>query len=101
MKYLVELAHSHLPADYVLSELHLEFGRAPQPTGDPDILKLKVEYGSISVLCDYDHNRVWITIDTESNEQYEAVCKRIEKMLERTRHVGNLNWSQIEIENKP
>jgi hypothetical protein len=97
MKYLVELAHSHLPADYVLSELHLEFGRAPQPTGDPDILKLKVDSGSIAVLCDYDNNRVWITINTDSETQYTEICARIEKMLNRTRHVGNLKWSQLEI----
>lgn len=97
MKYLVELSHSHLPADYLFSELHLEFGRAPEPTGDPDILKLKLELGAISVLCDYDRNRVWITIDTADPHLYQQICQRIEEMLTRTKHVGNVQWSQIEL----
>lgn len=97
MKYLVELSHSNLPADYVLSELHLEFGRAPEPTGDPDILKLRLDSGNIFVLCDYEYNRVWITIETDDEPTYHTVCQRIEQLLSHNRHAGIIHWSQIEV----
>jgi hypothetical protein len=97
MKYLVELSHSHLPADYILSEMHLEFGRAPQATGDPDILKLRLDNGHILVLCDYDNNRVWITIETPDDRSYHEVCERIEILLARSHRAGKVQWSQIEV----
>lgn len=97
MKYLVELNSSDVKADFILSELHLEFGRSPEPTGDPDILRLAVDDGSVKVLCDYDHNRVWLTIETVSEEKYSTVSKRIEKVLEQSKNRGFIAWSQTEI----
>ncbi|NJL93280.1 MAG: hypothetical protein HC915_05890 [Anaerolineae bacterium] len=95
MKFLVELSHSHFPADYILSELHLEFGRAPELTGDPDILKLRMSDGTIAVLCDYERNRVWITLETDSDQVYRNTCQRIEQLLDRNMLAGKLHWNQI------
>ena len=97
MKYLVELSHSHLPADYILSELHLEFGRSPEVTQDPDILKLRLEDGHISVLCDYERNRVWITIHTPDEDHHQKINQRIKELLDRHRMAGKLLWSEIAV----
>ncbi|MFP4321364.1 MAG: hypothetical protein ACLFTK_02825 [Anaerolineales bacterium] len=98
MKYLVELNSSNVPADYILSELHLEFGRALESTGDADILKLQVDTGAVSVLCDYDNNRVWISIDMPTGENYQSITQRIEHLLDNSRDRGYIEWSQIEID---
>jgi|GEM_PF-5691366 len=95
MKYLVELNSSDVPADYILSELHLEFGRSPESTGDPDILRLKIDPNSVMVLCDYDNNRVWLTIETTDDETYQLISKRIESLLDRSQNRGFISWSQI------
>lgn len=97
MKYLVELNSADVPADFILSELHLEFGRSPEPTGDPDILKLRVERGAVAVLCDYDNNRLWVTIEAPTGYQYAALSQRIEKLLDRSRDRGYIEWSQIRL----
>jgi len=97
MKYLVELNSPNVPADFILSELHLEFGRAPEPTRDPDILKLRVDSSAVAVLVDYDNNRVWITIEAPDDVSYEATSKRIENLLESSKNRGMIAWSQIEI----
>jgi hypothetical protein len=97
MKYLVELNSPNVPADYIMSELHLEFGRSPEPTGDPDILKLRVESGAVMVLVDYDRNRVWLTIETPDGESSEPIAKRIEGLLDRSKDRGFIEWSQIQI----
>lgn len=98
MKYLVELNSNNVPADFLFSELHLEFGRSPERADDPDILKLRMETGHVAVLCDYDNNRLWITIDVEDDQKYQEVSKRIEKLLEQSKNRGVIEWSQIEIE---
>jgi hypothetical protein len=97
MKYLVELKHSSLPADYLLSELHNEFGSSPRSTNDPDIVYLNGVGGDIKVLVDKDHERVWITIEAESSADYDATSARIERLLDRTRNSGKIEWSQIEL----
>lgn len=100
MKYLVELNSPNVPADYLLSELHLEFGRSPEPTGDPDILHLRFDDASVHVLTDYDNNRLWITIETDSDQHYGEVSKRIEGLLEQSKNRGLIEWSQIEIKDQ-
>lgn len=99
MKYLVELNSPNIPADFIMSELHLEFGRSPEPTGDPDILSLRVDEGQVKVLVDYDHNRVWITIETLTGQSYKAVAERVEALLDRSKSRGYIEWNQIEIDN--
>jgi hypothetical protein len=97
MKYLVELNSSDVKADFLLSEMHLEFGRSPESTNDPDILRLNVGEAGVQVLCDYDNNRLWVTIDTASDSSYESIAHRIEGVLNRSKDRGDINWSQIEI----
>ncbi|HLA45176.1 MAG TPA: hypothetical protein VJZ27_17145 [Aggregatilineales bacterium] len=98
MKYLVELNSPNVPADFIELELSVEFGRAPEPTEDPDILRLEADDSEIAVLCDYDNNRVWITIESPSGESYRATSQRIEALLDRSRESGFIEWSQIEID---
>lgn len=97
-RYLVELEHPELSADYILSELHLEFGRAMEPSGDPDIFRLRVEKGAVKVLVDYDHNRVWITIETDTVEHHDELCHRIEVLLNKPRISGKIEWSEVELD---
>lgn len=97
MKYLVELNSEDISADYILSELELEFERSPEKTSDPDILKLQVDPGMVSVLCDYDNNRVWLTIEATDKVAYQAISQRIETLLNRSQDKGYVSWSQIEI----
>jgi hypothetical protein len=97
MKYLVELNSSDVKADFLFSEMQLEFGRSPQSTHDPDILRLNMDEGSVQVLCDYDNNRLWVTIETSTSPRYDTIAQRIEALLNRSKDRGEINWSQIEI----
>ncbi len=97
IKYLVELNSPNVPADFIMSELHLEFGRSPEPTGDPDILKLRIEDGAVKVLVDYDHNRVWLTIETPDSPTTEKIARRIESLLDRSKDRGHIEWNQVEL----
>jgi hypothetical protein len=99
MKYLVELNSPNVSADYILSELHLEFGRSPEATGDPDILRLKMDEGAVLVLVDYDNNRLWLTIETEDRQHYATISSRIEALLNRSKNRGHIVWSQIQVDN--
>lgn len=97
MKYLVELNSSDVKADFLLSEMQLEFGRAPELANDPDILRLNMQEGAVQVLSDYDNNRLWVTIETGTGDTYDTIAQRIETVLDRSKNRGEINWSQIEI----
>jgi len=97
MKYLVELNSHNVKADYILAELHMEFGRANNSAEDPDIMHLRFAEGLVSVLLDYDHNRVWITIEAASSDKYENIAQKIEVLLDRSKDRGEITWSQIQL----
>jgi hypothetical protein len=97
MKYLVELNSPNVKADYILAELHMEFGRANNSAEDPDILHLSFAEGLVSVLLDYDRNRLWIKIEAASSEKYEHIAHQIEALLNRSKDRGEITWSQIQI----
>ena len=97
MKYLVELNSSNTPAEFILGELESEFSHVPEKDQDPDIHKLMVESGKILVMADPDNNRVWITIESISDEKAHAVAHRIEALLDRSKERGFIVWSQMAI----
>jgi hypothetical protein len=98
MKYLVELNSANVQSDFLLAEMQLEFGRSPESTGDPDILRLNFDDGAVRVLSDYENNRLWISIETDEDTTYERIAHQIEALLERSKNRGFIAWSQITIE---
>ena len=97
MKFLVELNSSDTPAEFILHELKVEFAHNPKKDEDPDIHKIAINDSSILVMTDPDNNRVWITIESASDEKFHAVTRRIESLLDRSRGRGFIVWSQMAI----
>jgi len=97
MKYLVELNSSDTPSDFILRELEKEFAHAPESDEDPDIHKLALGNSSILVMADPDNNRLWITIESATDDKLHAVTHRIEALLDRSKERGFIVWSQMSI----